>query len=112
MQLHGAPTFAAGEESNDLEAGFQSFLNTYISQVKQRNVDYLRTVHPKLPADMYDFFFDLTLGMMKYAGEKSLSPDIECREYNVCKVIWPQPGESWAAQTFILHEGKWLWLDY
>jgi hypothetical protein len=112
MQFLIAPTLVAGEDSSELETGFRSFLKTYISQIKQRNADYLRKVHPKLPADMYGFFFDLTLGMMKYASEESLSPNIECREYNICKVIWPQPGESWAAQTFILHEGKWLWFDY
>ena len=77
IQFLVAPTFAAGVDSSVLEDGFRSFLKTYIIQIKQRNTEYLRTVHPKLPADMYDFFFDLTLGMMNYASEKSLSPDIE-----------------------------------
>ena len=54
---------------------------------------------------MRDFFFDMTLDMMKHAKEAGLEPEITCREYGVCKVIWPQPGDSWAAQSFIKHEG-------
>ena len=57
-------------------------------------------------------FIGITLDMMKYADDNNLSPAVTCREYEMCKVTWPQPGDSWAAQTFIRHEGVWRWLDY
>jgi len=59
---------------------------------------------------MYNFFFDVTLEMMKYSVDEGLEPTIECQEYKVCKVIYRQPNESWAAQQFILHENSWRWL--
>jgi len=99
-----------GDEGNGLEADFHAFLETYVQEVKQRNADYLVSVHPDLPAEMREFFFDATLGMMKHADEQGLEPAIECKEYNVCKVTWPQPGGSWAAQSFIRHEGAWRFL--
>ena len=61
---------------------------------------------------MSGFFIGLTMDMMKYADENNLSPTITCREYEICKVTWPQPGDSWAAQTFVRHDGNWKWLDY
>lgn len=57
---------------------------------------------------MHDFFFDATMAMMRCADEQGLEPDIECKEYEVCKVTWPQPGGSWAAQSFIRHDGVFL----
>lgn len=31
----------------------------------------------------------------------------ECKKYKICKVTWPPPEDSWAAQSFIKHEGAW-----
>lgn len=98
------------DEGNDLEADFRAFLETYVQEMKQGNTEYLVSVHPDLPAEMHEFFFDATQAMMKYADEQGLEPTIECREYEVCKVTWPQPGGSWAAQSFIRHEGVWRFL--
>jgi hypothetical protein len=113
------PPFVALAQSDDgekaavaaLETSFRSFLAEYRQEVRQRNVDYLKIVHPKLPPEQYDFFFDITLQMMRHSDENGLEPKIECREYGVCKAVYMQPGGSWAAQTFILHEGDWRWLD-
>ncbi len=106
------PLAAAQDGSNELAVKFQAFLGEYQPQMKARNADYLKSVHPKLPAEAYDFFFDVTLNMMKYAEEtEGAEPKIECQEFNVCRVIYPQPNDSWAAQRFILHEGNWRWLD-
>jgi hypothetical protein len=101
---------AKRENGNDVEADFRAFLETYVQEIKQRNTEYLVNVHPDLPADMHDFFLEATQSMMKYADEQGIEPTIECREYNVCKVTWPQPGGSWAAQSFIRHEGVWRFL--
>lgn len=105
------PAGLYGENTSKLKTDFQEFLGTYIEAVKIRDKQFLGTIHPNLPEDMYEFFFDVTQNMMSFAQEEGLAPDIECREYNVCKVTWPQPGDSWAAQTFIRHEGKWRWLE-
>jgi len=102
----------AGEQQTieNLEKGFQQFLPIYIEKINQRDNDYLAEIHPDLPKEMYGFFFDLTLDMMKHAEANGLQPTVACKEYGVCKVTWPQPNDSWAAQTFILHKGRWRWL--
>lgn len=80
--------------------------------MRARNTAYLKAVHPKLPAETCAFFFDVTLNMMRYADEnETVEPKIECQDFNVCKVVYPQPNDSWAAQRFIRHEGDWRWLD-
>ncbi len=79
--------------------------------MRRRNGAYLKSVHPKLPDEMYDFFFDVTLQMMQFSEDEDLEPTIECQEFKVCKVVYPQPNDSWAAQRFISHEGAWRWLD-
>jgi hypothetical protein len=100
------------DSSGDVEDSFRQFLGEYWPQMKARNSDYLKTVHPKLPAEAYDFFFDITLAMMQYAEtNEAVEPKIECQDFNVCKVIYPQPNDSWAAQRFILYQGAWRWLD-
>lgn len=96
--------------AGDLEADFRRFLENYVQQVEQRNASYLARVHPDLPPKLRDFFFDVTLNMMQHARGRALEPEIECKEYEVCNVIWPQPGGSWAAQSFIRHEGVWRFL--
>jgi hypothetical protein len=106
------PVTISGAELSELEGNFKGFLQTYVKEIKQGNRDYLAAIHPNLPEEMYDFFIDVTRNMMKYSDEKGLSPEITCRDYNICKATWTQPDGSWAAQTFILHEGKWLWLEY
>ena len=97
-------------QGDDLESDFQRFLDSYIHEIHERNTDYLREVHPDLPPEMQDFFLDATLQMMMHAEEQGLEPSVECREYEVCKVTWPQSGGSWAAQEFIRHEGAWHFL--
>lgn len=99
------------EATRELERSFQAFLDEYWPEVQRRNGTYLKSVHPKLPTEMYDFFFDLTLQMMNFSEERGLERTIECQEFKVCKVVYPQPNDSWAAQRFILHEGDWRWLD-
>ena len=47
---------------------------------------------------MHDLFFDATLQMMDFSEETGLERTIECQEFNVCKVVYPQPNDSWAAQ--------------
>ena len=106
------PLPVAGGEIPELESSFNGFLGTYIKEIKSGNTSYLKTVHPKLPEEQRGFFIGITLDMMKYADDNNLSPAVTCREYEMCKVTWPQPGDSWAAQTFIRHEGVWRWLDY
>ena len=96
---------------DDLERSFQAFLQDYRREIKLRNATYLKSVHPKLPKKMYDFFLDVTLDMMKFSEAEGLKPTIECQEYKVCKVIYLQPNESWAAQHFILYENRWRLLD-
>jgi hypothetical protein len=95
----------------DMERSFQKFLAEYREQIHRRDTEYLETVHPKLPAEMYDFFINVTLQMMRHSEENSLEPEVECREYGTCKAIYTQPDGSWAAQSFILYEGAWRWLD-
>ena len=99
-----------GENGNGIEPDFRTFLETYVQAIEQRDTAYLLGVHPDLPSDMHGFFFDVTQEMMQYAGEQGLEPTIECTEYNVCKTTWPQLGGSWAAQSFIRHEGEWRFL--
>lgn len=107
-----APAIAAkGDQVESLKADFQDFLPTYIEAVKKRDADFLAGVHPDLPKEMTDFFFDLTQDMMRYAETNGLQPSITCKTYGVCKVTWPQPEDHWAAQSFIRHEGKWRWLS-
>jgi hypothetical protein len=95
-----------------LETGFRQFLGTYIKEIRSGNREFLGTVHPNLPEEMQDFFIGITIDMMKHANENGLDPTITCRDYNICKATWPQPGDSWASQSFILHEGSWRWLEY
>jgi hypothetical protein len=106
-----APAIAAESEIKSLKADFQDFLPTYIEAVKERDAAFLYRVHPDLPKEMTDFFFDLTQDMMNYAETNGLQPTITCKEYGVCKVTWPQPEDHWAAQSFIRHEGRWRWLS-
>jgi hypothetical protein len=101
---------AMSEEN--LEASFREFLGIYVGQIKSGNSQYLGTVHPNLPGEMRGFFIDVTLDMMKHADDKGLEPTITCRDYGICKVTWPQPGDSWASQSFILDKGSWQWLEY
>lgn len=102
----------AGPKATDkLERSFQVFLQKYWQEIKRRNGTYLKSVHPKLPNEMHGFFFDSTLQMMQYSEQKGLKRTLECQEFNVCKIVYPQPNDSWAAQRFILHEGAWRWLD-
>ena len=97
---------------DDLEENFRQFLSQYRLEVRARNTAYLKAVHPKLPAEMHAFFFDVTLNMMRYADEnEGVEPKIECQDFSICKVVYPQPNDSWAAQRFIRHEGDWRWLD-
>ena len=104
---------AANQEILDaLDVQFRRFLNEYWQHIKQRNSAYLAKLHPKLPREAHDLFFDVTLDMMIHAeATEGLEPKIECQEFGVCKVIYPQPNDSWAAQRFILHDGTWRWLD-
>ena len=103
---------ATQDDGGDLEGKFRQFLSEYWPQIKARNPDYLKAVHPKLPVEAYGFFFDVTLDMMQYAEKnEAVEPKVECQDFNVCKVIYPQPNDSWAAQRFILHQGAWRWLD-
>jgi len=103
---------ANGEGGTDVEAKFQEFLKEYWPQMKARNATYLKAVHPKLPTEAYELFFDVTLNMMQYAEKnEGVEPKIECQDFKVCKVVYPQPNDSWAAQRFISHEGAWRWLD-
>lgn len=97
--------------TGDLKRSFQAFLQDYRHEIRRRNAAYLKSVHPKLPEDMHGFFFDVTGDMMKFSEEQGLEPTLECQEFKVCKVIYPQPGGSWAAQRFILHDNGWRWLD-
>ena len=60
---------------------------------------------------MHGFFFNITLQMMNFSEERDLERTIECQEFKVCKVVYPQSNDSWAAQRFILYEGDWRWLD-
>ena len=99
------------EATKELERSFQEFLQEYRHEMRRRNGTYLKSVHPKLPDEMYDFFFDVTLQMMQFSEDEDLEPALECEEFQVCKVIYPQPNNSWAAQRFIFHEGAWRWLD-
>ena len=94
-----------------LTRSFQEFLLQYWSKIRSRNGTYLKSVHPKLPEEMHDFFFDVTLQMMQFSDEQGLDPKLECQEFKVCQVIYPQPNDSWAAQRFILHDDTWRWLD-
>jgi len=94
-----------------LEENFQEFLTKYRREIKQRNQSYLSGVHPSLPNDLYDLFLNISNDMMKFSDENGIAPKIECKEYNVCKVIYTQPNDNWAAQQFILHNGAWRWLE-
>ena len=107
-----SPGMATPAGFEELESSFRQFLAVYISEMKKGNRQYLETVHPSLPGGQQGFFIGITLDMMKYADEEQLEPEITCREYSICKATWPQPGGSWAAQTFIRRHGEWKWLDY
>ncbi len=107
-----SPPEATQENGQELGQRFWDFLNGYWPEIQNRNRVYLQSVHPKLPEEMYDFFFDMTLDMMRYSEENvGIEPTIECQDFDICKVVYPQPNNSWAAQRFILHEGDWRWLD-
>ena len=97
--------------TGELERSFQDFLTAYRPEMRRRNRAYLKSVHPKLPEEMYDFFFDVTLQMMQFSEDQDLEPTVECQDFKACKAVYPQPNDSWAAQRFILHEGAWRWLD-
>ena len=110
------PSFAQSPSDqvrvDELEKSFRQFLSEYWQEMKQRNSVYLRAVHPKLPGEAHEFFFDVTLDMMRYAeATEGVEPTIVCQDFSVCKVVYPQPNNSWAAQRFILHDGAWRWLD-
>jgi len=102
---------AASPTIAEIEASFRTFLAEYRREIKQRNQAYLSRIHPNLPAEMRDFFLDVTIDMMKYSDANDIAPQITCREYAVCKATYTQPNDSWAAQTFILHDGAGRWLD-
>ena len=107
-----SPQERAGNGENELETRFRQFLESYRPGIQKRNRTYLQSVHPRLPEGMYDFFFDVTLDMMRYSDENAeVEPTIECQDFDICKIVYPQPNDSWAAQRFILHEGAWRWLD-
>lgn len=93
-----------------LEHDFRMFFERYRDAIEQRDVAFLRRAHPDLPEDMHDFFLDLTDDMMAYGRRRGIAPTFECEEYEVCKVIFAQPGDTKAWQTFIRHEGMWRWL--
>ena len=95
----------------ELERSFGEFLEGYWQEIQQRNETYLASLHPKLPKEMHDFFFDATLQMMNFSEKKGLERTIECQNFKVCKVTYPQPNDSWAGQRFILYEGNWRWLN-
>ena len=97
--------------TQELERSFRAFLDDYWQEIKNRNGSYLASIHPKLPEEMHDFFFDVTLQMMNFSEVQGVERTIECQEFKVCKVTYPQPNNSWAAQRFILHEGDWRWLE-
>ena len=99
------------EDPAVLEAEFRSFLPTYIQRIKQRDIEYLETVHPGLPKEMHEFFLNLTLNSMKHADEEGLEPDIKYKDENVFTVTWPQPGDSWEEQSFIRYGGSWRFLE-
>lgn len=105
------PAAGYGADPAGLEESFNGFLKTYIKEIKKGNRDYLAAVHPNLPGEIHDFFIEITINMMKHSDEEGLSPEITCRDYDICKVTWTQADGSWAAQSFILHESKWRWLD-
>ena len=106
-----AQTSSGTNITDELAHSFQEFLREYAAELKLRNIDYLKSVHPNLPEHMSDFFIDVTLDMMKYSEAEDLNPTIECQEYGVCKVTYPQPNNSWAAQQFIFYENSWRILD-
>ncbi len=97
--------------AEDLERSFQAFLQEYRPEMRRRNAAYLKTVHPKLPEEMHGFFFDITLQMMKFSDDQGVELTIECQEFRICKVIYPQPEGGWAAQRFILSGDGWRWLE-
>ena len=100
-----------GISSSALEKDFRVFLEAYCHKIESRDPEYLKVVHPDLPTDTHTFFFDITSDMMSYAKQEGLEPKIECKEFGVCKVTWPQPGGGWAAQRFIRHRKQWRWLE-
>ena len=101
-------TGKAQEDSpSTLETEFGTFLKTYSQKIEARDSHYLGKVHPKLPKEMQAFFFDVTSNMMSHARQNRLDPAIECNEFQICKVTWPQPGGSWASQRFIMHLEQW-----
>jgi len=111
LSLFPSPAVAGNSaQIESLKRDFHHFLATYLQHVQDRDNDFLAKVHPELPEQMYEFFFDATLNMMRHAQTHDLQPEITCKEYGVCTVTWPQPNDSWAAQTFIRHEGHWRWL--
>lgn len=101
-----------GETVEELEPAFRRFLETYVGEIRSGNMEYLGTVHPNLPVETRGFFIGVTLDMMKYATDEGLKPTVTCRDMGICKVTWPQPGDSWASQSFLLQNREWRWLDY
>ena len=104
-------SWAQEDSPSTLEADFGKFLETYAQKIDARDTHYLGTVHPKLPEEMQEFFFDITSNMMSYARQNELDPAVECNEFQICKATWPQPGGSWASQRFIRHLEQWRWLE-
>ena len=106
-----AQTITEPQTTNELKRSFQAFLDDYWQEIQHRNGTFLASVHSKLPKDMHYLFFDATLQMMNFSEETGLERTIDCQEFNVCKVVYPQPNDSWAAQRFISYKGEWRWLD-
>jgi hypothetical protein len=106
-----AQTIPEPQTTNELQRSFRAFLDDFWQEIQHRNEIFLASVHPKLPKEMHDLFFDATLQMMNFSEETGSERTIECQEFNVCKVVYPQPNDSWAAQRFISYNGEWRWLD-
>ena len=102
---------SAPREAATIEDDFRVFLKDYVAHIESRDRSFLHTVNPELPEDMNDFFFDVTMNMMKHAKDEGLDPTVNCKEYGVCTVTWPLSDGSWAAQSFIRHDGKWQFLQ-
>lgn len=107
-----AASGARAEQYPELEAGFREFLAEYVEMIRSGNTGYLEAVHPSLPREKRESFIGITLDMMQHARSQGLAPSVSCRQQGICKAVWPQPGGSWAAQTFVLREGQWQWLTY
>jgi hypothetical protein len=104
----GAPPASADEE---LEADFREFLQEYRRRMEARDRAYLKTIHPELPEDYYDLFFDATEDMSAHTRDRPSDRSVECDRFQICKITYPQPENHWASQRFIRQEGEWFWLE-